>query len=665
MKAPKTGVLILLLAVWISGSAIASAAQRALPYPTAATPEPIDQGALSARPASTPISITLALNLRNLDQAEELLKAINTAGDPQFHHFLTSAEFVTRFGPSQADVAKVIAGLAKYGLSAQRTTAMTLKVTGTPANLERAFSVSLHQFQVPAHNNSSGYTFYAPLSQGRIPAEIAGTVSAVAGLDNRPRYSPHFRNVSDQVKLAPRNIGSAGTGDQPGEYTVLDFANRYHVVPLYKQGVSGSGRTLAILTLASFRQKDAFTYWNALGLTVASNRIRVVNVDGGPGAPSDDSGSGETTIDVEQSGGIAPGAKIIVYQAPNTNQGFLDLFAAAVEANLAETMSTSWGVWEWFDNLQNGPVTDPLTGKTVSGLVAVHQQLLRAALQGQSVFAAAGDGGAYDVNNDFGCYGPYSPKVPTSCSLTLTVDNPASDTAITAAGGTTTPFYEQFCLNADCTPPYFTVKVSHESVWGWDYFDDLCNALGYDPISCGIFPAGGGGGVSVLYGVPSYQEGLPGIQLSQPGQVFQGGTAFTSLGLRRFYNLPSQFAGRNVPDVSFDADPYSGYLLFYTSSQSGFSIQGGWGGTSFVAPQLNGVSALLGQYLQSRLGLLNYPLYDLARNGDAYGPTRPSLHAVPYGDNWFYYGSDGYNPGAGLGTLDVSNFAYALRTIFY
>src|SRR5208282_6878664 len=151
-------------------------------------------------------------------------------------------------------------------------------------------------------------------------------------------------------------------------------------------------------------------------------RVSIVNVDGGPGAPSDSSGSLETTLDVEQSGGIAPGAKIIVYQAPNTNQGFLDLFAAAVEANVAETLSTSWGTWEWFDNLQNAPVTDPLTGKTVSSIVAVHEQLLRAAIQGQTVFAAAGDGGAYDVNNDLGCYGPFSATQPFSCSLTLSVD---------------------------------------------------------------------------------------------------------------------------------------------------------------------------------------------------------------------------------------------------
>ena len=81
------------------------------------------------------------------------------------------------------------------------------------------------------------------------------------------------------------------------------------------------------MTLAAFTPSDAYKYWQAVGLKVSQNRIRIVNVDGGPGAPSDASGSIETTLDVEQSGGIAPGAKVIVYQAPNTNQGFVDVVA--------------------------------------------------------------------------------------------------------------------------------------------------------------------------------------------------------------------------------------------------------------------------------------------------------------------------------------------------
>jgi subtilase family serine protease len=130
------------------------------------------------------------------------------------------------------------------------------------------------------------------------------------------------------------------------------------------------------------------------------------------------------------------------------------------------------------------------------------------------------------------------------------------------------------------------------------------------------------------------------------------------------YALPGNYPGRNVPDVSFNADPETGYLVYYTSSRTGFGVEPGWGGTSFVAPQLNGVTALLGESLRSRIGLLNFPLYGLAFSKQGYQGSNPSLHAIKDGDNWFYYGRNGYNPAAGLGTLDVAHFADALRDRF-
>jgi kumamolisin len=668
MRTSRIGFLMLFLVLGVLPSAMAqTAAHAALPYPDAATPTAIDLGELKAQSATTPISITIALRLAKLNEAEDLLKALHTPGDPQFHQFLTAKQFVARFSPANADVAKVIAALAKYGLTAERTTATTLKVTGLPADLERAFAVSLHSYEVPAHDNVPGYTFHAPLTRATIPAETAASVAAVVGLDSRPSFRPANRTVSPALKVAS-SVPQTTTPDEPGFWTVIDFADHYDVQPLYSRGVTGSGRTLGIMTLAAFTPSDAFAYWSALGLKVNPNRVTIVNVDGGPGAPSDASGSLETTLDVEQSGGVAPGANIMVYQAPNTNQGFIDLFAAAVDANSAETLSTSWYViWEWFANLENDPVTDPTTGQTVGFAQAGHELFVRAAIQGQTVFAASGDGGAYNANDYLGCYGPYSPSNPNSCSLILSLAYPPSDTAITAAGGTTVPAQLELCENQACTPPYYDINIPHERVWGWDYLDRYCEVVyGLDPIACGIFPAGSGGGVSIMFNEPFYQFGLPGIQRSQPGQMWEAGEAIAVENeVEAYYALPAFYPGRNVPDVSFNADPETGYVIYYTSSVSGFGIDTFYGGTSFVAPQLNGVSALLGQYLDgSRLGLLNYPLYYLAQTRQAYTGWRPPLHAIPYGDNWFYHGSNGYNRGVGLGTLDVANFAEILRGRF-
>jgi|HubBroStandDraft_4_1064222.scaffolds.fasta_scaffold07208_2 kumamolisin len=656
---------VLLLSCFVLATVSGAAAQtrrEALPYPTAETPTAIDRGPLAAQPDVAPVSVTVALRLAHLDEAEGLLKSLHTPGDPQYHKFLKSEQFAARFAPSEAEVTKVISALAKYGLTAGRTTATTLKVTGEPAAMERAFRMSLHAYEVPAYGEVPGYTFHAPLTQATIPAEVSGSVSAVVGLDTQPHFRPHHQKALQRL-ARPASATPKASGNPPGQWTVLDMANYYDVDPLYNRGLSGRGRTIGIVTLASFTPTDAFAYWSAVGLTVNPNRIQIVNIDGGPGAPSDVSGSIETTLDVEQSGGLAPRANIIVYQAPNTNQAFLDAFAAAIDSNAADSLSTSWGFWEWLFNLENGPVTDPFTGRTVGFTQATHELLVRAAIQGQTVFAAAGDGGAYDVNNDIGCVGPYSAAQPSSCSNTLTVDYPASDPAITAGGGTTVPVSLEFCLNAACTPPYYDVNIPHERVWGLDYLEGLCAALGLDPISCGIFPVGGGGGVSITFFEPPYQIFIPGTQLSQPGQVWEAGSAIvTQDQVPPFYALPAFFPGRNVPDVSFNADSYTGYVIFYTSSSTGvLGSYFGNGGTSFVAPQLNGITALLDQDADGRVGLLNYALYDLDRSGQAYGGANAPLHAIAHGDNWFYHGSNGYNPGAGLGTMDVAKFAETLR----
>ena len=646
------------LVCFVMAAALYGVAAQAVPYADANGPAPIDRGELASLDKS-PLSITVALHIPNLAEAESLLQALSTQGDPQYHQWLSAAQFVARFAPADADVAKVAASLATYGLTAERASAMTLRVTGSPANIERAFAVSLHSYTAPQHGGVASYSYHAPLNRPTIPSEIAGAVSAVLGLDTRPVLRP-LHMQSPPVLHARREGTAASTGNPFGSLTVSDFAASYDVKPLYKKGIDGKGRTLGIMTFAALTPSDAFAYWKAVGLKVDPNRLRIVNVDGGPGAPSDDPGSDETTLDVEQSGGIAPAANIIVYQGPNTNQAFVDVIAEAVDANVAASLSISWGFWEYFYNLENSPVIDPSSGRKLGAVQAFHELLVRAALQGQSVFAAAGDGGAYDVNDDLGCYGPYSASKPDSCSQPLSVDYPGSDAAITAAGGTTLPGKQEYCLNSACTPPYYVVDLKHEQVWGWDYLDGLCAALGYpSPLACGTYLVGGGGGVSIEFEKPLYQLFLKGTQLSQPGQVYEAGkTVAAAAGVvSRYYALPAHYAGRNVPDVSFNADPDTGYVIYYTSQPSGQFGKESAGGTSFVAPQLNGVAALLGDAVNGRLGLFNYPLYASALLSRFEADSAATVHPIAYGDNWFYHGSDGYNPGAGLGTLDVANFA--------
>ena len=622
--------------------------QAGTPYPTKSMPSARDLGSVTAQSAGTTLTVTLPLKLRNEAGAEALLKAVSVPGSANFHQFLTPAQFKAQFAQSDTEVAAAAAYLGTFGLTAERTGATSLQVTGTASAFEHAFQVSLHSYQVAAQGTAPSFVFQAPTSAPQIPTEISAVVAGVVGLSTRPMYAPHFMQRSAKLATTRESSKSSGLINQFGSLTVADFSKYYNVLPLAAKNVTGTGRTLGIVTLAAFTESDAFAYWKAVGLKVKSNRLTVVNIDGGPGKPSDDSGSLETTLDVEQSGGIAPGANIIVYQAPNTDQAFLDAFVKAVESNQAESISTSWGEWEWFDNLANGPVTDPYTGETVSSLKAFHEIFLQAALQGQSLFAAAGDAGAYDANDG---------AAPPDFSLALSVDNPASDTYITASGGTTLAGEQTFALKKGT----LTVTIAHERVWSWDYLVPLCDDLGLDPIECGIFPVGGGGGVSFEFALPFYQTGLSGIQVTQPDQSFIDEDTIPPTTL---FDIPAHYAGRNVPDISFNADPDTGYVIYYTSSVTGFGLQTFYGGTSFVGPQLNGVIGLIGQYVGSRIGLLNVPMYEFAKGSGAYTGKSAPFNVIQYGNNDFYVGRDGYSPAAGIGTLNVTDFAEALKKIY-
>jgi subtilase family serine protease len=626
----------------------ATSALAGVPYPTKDTPRPVDQGRLIDRASNAPITVTIAMKLRDPAAAEAAFDHFTTKGDPLYRKWLTPAQFRAQFGPTDEAVAAVRATLGNFGLKVERANTTLLRVTGAPADLERAFGVSLHQYSVGATPKSAAYSFRAPAQRPAIPAAIAPFVHNVFGLDTRPAFHPHLLRAAQPIlpfATAKKPAGAKTLTDPFGVLTVTDFAEQYDVNPLYKAGYTGAGHTLGIMTLASFTQSDAYTYWANTGLNVSPTRITEVPVDGGSGPPSDDAGSSETTLDVEQSGGVAPGSNIVVYEAPNTLQGFVDVFAAAIDANIADSLSISWGEWEWFDTIAaNGPVTNPVTGGASSDLAAVHDLLLQAGMQGESTFAAAGDAGAYDVNRDY---------APPNFSLALSVDAPASDPAITAAGGTTLPGVQEFSLSSGTV----TVTIPSERVWSWDYLIPLCQDLGYEPGACGIFPVGGGGGVSIEWAVPKYQKGYAGVKTSQPDQAWVYEDVIPP---QTIFALPAKYAGRNVPDVSFNADPDTGYYIGYTSSAAG-STYGEltfYGGTSFVAPQLNGVTQLLNQVAGGRLGLLNSLLY---KEAAGFTGKASAIKPITQGNNDFYTGRKGYSPAAGLGTIDVSNLAVIVK----
>jgi subtilase family serine protease len=614
-----------------------------------------DIGPASAFAENARVTVTVALKLRNAEQIEQRIEQLYTRGSPTYRQFITPEQFREQFAPDAATVAAVSRAFTVQGLSVTQAATAQLHVSGSAAQIEQAFGVQLRTFQVAAGPGSAAHRYRAPLGAPQVPAAISASVRAVLGLDTQPRLRPHLRHGT----FTPSKQGSAPpTPDAPGFWTVTDFAQYYDVDPLYHAGLSGQGRTVGIVTLAAFTPSDAFAYWSALGLNVNPNRITEVQIDGGSGAPSDASGSLETTLDVEQSGGIAPGAHIVVYEAPNTDQGFVDAFAAAIDANRADTVSTSWGQWEGFDGANpvvgDGPVTDPVNGQQTSSIAALDDLLAQAALQGQSFFAAAGDNAAYDTTGSLPL--APSPGEPESFNPVLSVDDPGMQRFMTSGGGTTLPGTQTF---TGPTGEPININVATEIAWSWTYLKPLCDAFDQDPVACGTFAVGTGGGVSIYVQRPFYQWFLPGMADSVAKQtLFQ----LTPAPAQKLYHLPAGFPGRNVPDLSLNADPDTGYVVYYTSDVSGFSVQSFWGGTSFVGPQLNGVTSLYLQALHHRIGLLNPALYFIAATHGYRGHEAP-LRDITKGDNWFWHAQPGYDRTTGVGVPDVANLLQALREL--
>jgi subtilase family serine protease len=582
--------------------------------------------------ASQTVVASLVLKVRNPVLLEAFVALSQEPNLPFYHQFLSLNQFVALFSPPQRDIDSITRYLASFGITVTEVYAdrLLIKATGTADAFDRAFAVDMHDFA------KDGHRFHRPRHTPHIPTLFRDLLVAIEGFSNEEQFRPHFIRRAIQTPFVdpPLTLPPAGaiaTG-VPGDFTVGDVANMYDVNPVYAAGIDGSGRTVGIATLADFIPDDAFTYWSLIGLDVDPNRLTQVHVDGG-GVLSSAAGSGETSLDVEQSGGMAPGARIIVYDAPNTSAGFIDMFYKAASDNLVDSLSVSWGSAEEF-------YFQEIVGiDRTAQLQALHQVFLESAAQGISMFCSSGDNGAYDINDAF----------DDPVFNVLSVDEPAADPAITAAGGTTTP------ITLSAGPGTPLLVVSTEQVWGWDYIENYLVSVFGDGFLHALFPAGGGGGVSVFWSRPAYQFGTAGIRVTEAGQsvTFDPGDG---TGPQDLLDLPAGFAGRNVPDVSLDGDPFSGFIIFSTTDGG---LVDGFGGTSFVAPQLNGISALVAQATGGRVGLWNPMLYRFKKQY-AHRADSP-LRDITAGDNWFYDGVPGYEPGAGLGVLDVANFVAAAK----
>ena len=288
---------------------------------------------------------------------------------------------------------KVVEGTPKPG-------ERTIKLKATVAAMQKAFGVTL------AAKVLDGQTYRVREGSILLPQALIGVVEAVLGLDNRPQARPHFR-VSGALTNAQaggtKGFARAHAAAAATSYTPVQVAQLYQ----FPAAATAAGQTIGIIELGGgYKTADLTTYFKGLGLTAP--KVTAVSVDGGKNTPSTASGAdGEVMLDIEVSAAVAQGAKIAVYFAPNTDQGFIDAVTTAVHdtTNAPSVISISWG--------------GPESSWTTQSLNALDAACQSAAALGITITVAAGDNGSTD-----GATGN-------------NVDFPASSPNVLACGGTT------------------------------------------------------------------------------------------------------------------------------------------------------------------------------------------------------------------------------------
>jgi subtilase family serine protease len=494
------------------------------------------------------------------------LAAQQDKSSPDFHAWLSPAQFGERFGASKADLQKLAAWLESHGFRVNRVGqgAMTIEFSGTAGQVKGAFHTPIHSYF------ANGERHYANAFDPQIPAALAPVVAGINTLhDFRKKPSIHVLGKASRIantSLWQPDFTFSGAAGVEHFLAPGDFAKIYNTATLYQKGIDGTGQSVAIVARNNINLSDVQIFRIAFGLPVNDPQIILDGPDPGNFAGPEET---EADLDVEWSGAIAPKAtiKFVVSASTNSTDG-VDLSALyIVDNNLAPVLSASFGQCE------------QTLGQTENTFF--NNLWEQAAAQGITAVISSGDNGPAGCDNA---------NQSTPASQGLAVNGLASTPFNIAVGGT------QFNENgADSTYWSATNGPDQSSALGY-IPENVWNESCADPNQCGrasLFASSGG--ASTLYTKPSWQVG-PGV--------------------------PND-AKRDLPDVSLDAAAgHDGYLLcqdgICTTNANGQLVNAELvGGTSAGAPTFAAIMALIAQKTNSRQGQANFVLYPLAAGQNA------------------------------------------------
>jgi subtilase family serine protease len=613
--------------------------------------------------SSPRMSVEVALAPRHPGMLDRLLQALYTKGSRQYERWLAKGQFDKLFGPTAATVAAARDYLSREGLTVTSSPSPFLvSAVGSSRQVSAAFDTTLAEY------SSARGRFFANATDARLPASVASGVIGVLGLNNAVREHDMVQRAASALRPAGRSLASsaaASAGCETGYPTDAQlfafyndntaFASGYGAGPgcsgltpaqtnsIYDApnvGPKGEGKgvTLAVFELSAYLASDIDHWAHEFYGPHFTPPLENVNVDGGPlhpecpkgdTCPADEQGYAgdiEVDADIEQQLTVAPDmAHIIVYNAPNDETGQTELaeYSRIASDDSASSISSSWGECE-----------SELGASVAKAENVVFEQM---AAQGQSMFAAAGDDGAFDCGT--------TPQ-------TLAVDDPEAQPWVTSAGGTS--------LQTDNPglKPHPAYPNGVESVWN---VDSLCNESTDEGGDSGLFwcdaTGAGGGGSSSFWGRPFYQRG-PGVNNSFT--TYGNGTtrcAFASKG------TPC----REVPDISVNSDQYTPYAEYCTGSAatpnsvcatfSGSQPAPGWfgiGGTSLSAPLWAAIAADRDSYQGRRSGNFNPMLYRLFQeDASTYFHDITGIRQTTT-NNGFFPTTPGYDEATGIGTPKIA-----------
>ncbi len=285
-----------------------------------------DQGRVEGSMKINHAAIVFKLSPDQQSALEKLLADQQNSNSPNYHKWLTPEQYATRFGMSDADLAKVSGWLKSQGLAVDGYSRARTRVffSGNAAQIENAFRTEFHRYLV------DGEIRFANALEASLPGAFANVVAGVRGLDSfrpRPRAIPVKPNFTSHVS---------------GNHFVApaDFATIYNLKPLWDAGLDGTGESIAVVGQTQIRPRTSTRF--VAPLACHATNLQLVSVDDSTGFSSGD--EVEADLDVEWSGGVAKNATILfVYVGSNSNLNVFNSLEFAIDNNLAPVISTSYG----------------------------------------------------------------------------------------------------------------------------------------------------------------------------------------------------------------------------------------------------------------------------------------------------------------------------------